>query len=124
MWEKLTHTDIEQANEQMKRQRLEMLTRQAEEMRSLQAEEGEIAALETMLSAFARKFKNPATSTTASPADDDKQPTAAPTVDQKEAIVPTATISERNPDDRASTKRNYAQSNFDTFTRALSKLNR
>ena len=125
MWEKLTQADIEQANQQLKRQRQEMLTRQAEEMQSLQAEENEITALEQLLAAFAGKFKNRAAAMTPPPADDKKEPAAVPVADPKETIAPAATIPERNPDERASTtKRNYAQSNFDTFTRALSKLNR
>jgi hypothetical protein len=56
VWEQLSRTDLDRVKRELGMRRAEMLTRHAEELRALDAEQGEIAAFEQAIEAFARKF--------------------------------------------------------------------
>ena len=56
VWEQLSPTDLDRVKRELGMRRAEMLARHAEELRALDAEQGEIAAFEQAVEAFARKF--------------------------------------------------------------------
>ena len=56
VWKQLTPADVEQARQELLRQRAETLARHAEELKSLDAENAEVAALEQAIQVFMRKY--------------------------------------------------------------------
>src|SRR5579862_495653 len=130
MWENLTPADIEQAKDELRQRRDEVLRRQAEETRGLDAEQADIEALDRMLGAFAGKFgtaparppepadtsDEEAVAVEAQAVEEPAVPAPAPALGSSPAAAPRSAGS-----DRAAAKKGILQSNFDTFARALSK---
>ena len=106
MWESLRQTDIEQAKQHLKRRRGETLERHAEEVDGLDAEQTDLATLNRLATVFAQKLKQ---STLSPPA-----PRAS-------------SGSHTKPGDRAPhairprDQGNYPETNFQAFSRALSR---
>ena len=114
MWDNLTRTDLEHVRDELKRRRAEMLTRQAAELSGLDAERVGVETLERLVDAFAQKFKKatmPAPEATITTQREARE--AAPLSHHRSQKPPPVT---RNPP-----KRDYGQSNFETFSRALSR---
>ena len=123
MWKNLTPADLEQAKRQLQQRRQEMLSRQAEERQGLEAEHAGVETLDRMADNFVQKFmavmKSPSEPVKPRPPEaavvvkKEPQDAAAP-VDQNAGKPP--------PRPRHSPKRTYAESNFETFSRAVSRL--
>ena len=114
MWDNLSTADIEQAKQQLKLRREQILSKHLEEIRGIDAEQTEIETLDRLAEAFARKFK------------DMTVPAPEPVVTAAAAKPPAA---EHGHGGKRSSKPvhvddepNYAQTNFDVFSRALSQL--
>jgi len=121
MWDNLSPADIERAKEQLTLQRDAILKRHAEELSILDADQNEIETLDQLIAAFVQG-RDPANS----------QPTpepvvAAATVPEPPApalpppLPPTSNTGERPPAARQP-RRDYSGTNFDTFSKAVSKL--
>jgi hypothetical protein len=113
MWDVLKPTHIEEAQRQLKARRADLLQRQAEELARLQADETDLEALDRLAASFSRKFK-----TAAAP------PIPAIAVERKSdrAAVPQPPVSARpQPRPAPSEKRNLSGTNFEVFSRAVSK---
>lgn len=138
MWKNLTPADLEQAKLHLKHRREEMLSRQAEERRGLEVEHSGVEALDRLVDDFAQKFKTgvkPPESSAATPppepvAMSTHEPIAAPTPEPavmvKKEPSDTATRDDGNRGKpvarpRHPQKRTYAESNFETFSRAVSR---
>lgn len=111
MWDVLKPTDIEEAQRQLNARRDEILRRQAEELAGLQADEADIEALDRLAAAFSSKFKK-----VAAPA----VPVVAVGKKPDLPIIQHQPVSAR-PQPRHSEKRNLAGTNFEVFSRAVSK---
>jgi hypothetical protein len=59
MWTLIRKTEIDQARQELKLRRAEILRRHAEESKSLAADWGEVEALNRLADLFAQKFKKP-----------------------------------------------------------------
>lgn len=126
MWENLTPADIEQAKDELRQRRDDVLRRQAEETRGLDAEQADIERLHQMLTTFAEKFGT-APARPPEPADTSAEEAIAVEAQAVEEPAVPAPASAPAPaprsagGDRAAAKKGILQSNFDTFARALSK---
>ncbi len=116
MWDLLKQSDIEQAKQDVKVRRDEILKRHAEELKALDADEGEIETLDRLAEAFARKFKQ-APEATPEPAPEAAE-ARAKNGNASDKPAPEARVMRHKespePDHPGAT-------NFDKFTRALSK---
>jgi hypothetical protein len=110
MWDVLKPTDLECARRELNERRAELLRRQASEMAALQADEADLEALDRLAAAFAGKFKKAAAPTPPSiPVS--KKPDPAPI--QHQPVTP-------RPQPRPE-KRSLSGTNFEVFSRAVSK---
>ncbi len=111
MWDLLKQTDIEQAKQELKHRRCETLRRHAEAIQILDADQAELGTLNRLVDAFALKFLKFET--------------------LLQAPIPVA-VSHKNlnyetsPDVRHQkhsnqSPTNFAQTNFDTFARAVAR---
>jgi len=110
MWDVLKPTDIEQAQRQLNERRADLLRRQADETATLQADQADLEALGRLAATFSGKFKKaaaPAPSTIPI----NKKPD--PSQMQHQPVSP-------RPHPR-SEKRNLSGTNFEVFSRAVSK---
>lgn len=111
MWDVLKPTDIGEAQRQLKARRAELLRRHAEELAGLQADEADLAALDRLAAAFSSKFKK-----ATAPA----VPVVAVAKKPDLPIIQHQPASAR-PQARHSEKRNLSGTNFEVFSRAVSK---
>lgn len=112
MWDVLKPTDLENAQRQLTERRADLLQRQAEEMATLQADEADLEALDRLAAAFSTKFKKAAPPPALPPeVPVGKKPDLPPI--QHQPIPP-------RPSAR-SEKRNLSGTNFEVFSRAVSK---
>jgi hypothetical protein len=114
MWDVLKPTDIQQAQQQLNARRAEIVQRHAEELAGLVADEADLEALDRLAAAFSSKFKKAAAP--AVPA------VPAVAVDKKPDLpaMQHPPVSPR-PQPRHSEKRNLSGTNFEVFSRAVSK---
>jgi hypothetical protein len=111
MWDVLKPTDIEKAQRQLNERRAETLRQQAEELAGLQADAADLEALDRLAAAFSSKFKKAAAP-------------AVPAVPvSKKPDLPVIKHQPINlrPHSRQSEKRNLSGTNFEVFSRAVSK---
>ena len=110
MWDVLKPTDLEKAQRELRERRADLLRRQAEELATLQADAADLEALDRLATAFSAKFKK-----AAPPA-----PLALP-VSKKADLppIPHQPVAPR-PQPRPE-KRNLSGTNFEVFSRAVSK---
>jgi hypothetical protein len=91
MWDLLKQTDIDQAKQDIKLRRAEILRRHAQETRSLDSDQVEVEILNHLIDIFTLKFKNPQTPSPKpppAPVVREKVPAAAPVNHEKvQAIV-------------------------------------
>ena len=113
MWEALKPTDIDEAQRQLKVRRAELLRRQAEELAGLQSDEADLAALDRLAAAFASKFKKTTAPAPAVPIVAAAKKADLPIIQQQPASP--------RPQARQSEKRNLSGTNFEVFSRAVSK---
>lgn len=111
MWDVLKPTDIEEAQQQLNERRAETLRRQAEELAGLQADAADLEALDRLAAAFSSKFKK----ATAPPV-----PAIATSKKPDLPVIQHQPASPR-PHSRHSEKRNLSGTNFEVFSRAVSK---
>jgi hypothetical protein len=110
MWDVLKPTDLERAQRELNELRAELRRRQVEELATLQADEADLEALDRLAAAFAGKFKKAAAPTPPSiPVS--KKPDPAPI--QHQPVTP-------RPQPRPE-KRSLSGTNFEVFSRAVSK---
>ena len=114
MWDVLKPTDIEEAQRQLNARRADVLRRQAEELASLEADEADLEALDRLAAAFASKFKSPAAS--AVPAIAVSKKPGLPVAPPPQPVSPRP-----QPRQSHSEKRNLSGTNFEVFSRAVSK---
>ena len=112
MWDVLRPTDIAKAQRQLNERRAETLRRQAEELAVMAADKADLEALDRLAAAFASKFKKAA------------EPPAIPAVSAKKKpdlpVIQHQPVSPRQHS-RNSEKRNLSGTNFEVFSRAVSK---
>jgi hypothetical protein len=146
MWDRLKPTDIEQARQELQRRRADTLARHAREVEELQAAQAQIETLHGLIDAFARKFKTPTElpdgtavepappgATSAAPASSTSSEPAVASSDQiapddpdiaPDAVLPavadaaTAAPPRRGP---PPAQGEYPRTNFEAFSRAISK---
>ena len=111
MWDVLKPTDIAEAQRQLHERRAETLRRQAEELAALEADQADLTALDRLAAAFSSKFKKAAA------------PAAAPVAVSKKPDLPVIQHQpvRQRPQPRNSEKRNLSGTNFEVFSRAVSK---
>jgi hypothetical protein len=95
MWDVLKPTDLEEAQRQLNERRAETLRRQAEEFAALEADNADLEALDRLAAAPVRKKPD------------------LPVI-QHQPVSP-------RPHSRHSEKRNLSGTNFEVFSRAVSK---
>jgi hypothetical protein len=133
MWDNLSPADIERAKGQLKLQRDAILQRHAEELSALDADQNEIDALDRLITAFLEGREHaPAAAPEPEPVPTLDEKTAAPAEPAPPAEVAppapaaspaqTNTVSEKPLPPRQATRRDYTGTNFDTFSKAVSKL--
>jgi hypothetical protein len=110
MWDVLKPTDIEQAQRLLNERRADLLQRQTEELAALQADEADLEALDQLAAAFSVKFKKAAIPEPPTIPVSEKPDLAAI---QHQPVIP-------RPSPR-SEKRNLSGTNFEVFSRAVSK---
>jgi hypothetical protein len=113
MWDVLKPTDIAAAQRQLEERRADLLRRHAEEAAGLAAEEADLDTLERLAAAFSGKFKKAATP-------------AAPVVEvSKKPELPPIPQPPATPRPHArpshTEKRSVSGTNFEVFSRAVSK---
>jgi hypothetical protein len=111
MWDVLKPTDIAEAQRQLKARRAELLRRQADELAGLHADEADLAALDRLAAAFSSKFQKATTPAV---------PVVAVAKKSDLPIIQHQPASAR-PQARHSEKRNLSGTNFEVFSRAVSK---
>jgi hypothetical protein len=107
MWDSVSHGDLQQAKDRLKQSRDEIVQRHAQELRSLETEEAELEALARMADSFMQKFKGAAPS----------PPASAPSP----AAAHGRAASHRAANHRGREPQHYPHTNFDSFSRALSR---
>jgi hypothetical protein len=113
MWDVLKPTDIEAAQRQLNARRADVLRRHAEELARLEADEADLEALDRLAAAFASKFRKPAAATV---------PPIAVSKKPDPPVLPPPPVSARpQPRQSAAEKRNLSGTNFEVFSRAVSK---
>ena len=137
MWENLSPADIERAKGELKVQRDAILQRHAAELLALDTDQSELDTLDRLITAFLQTRDGAATEPAPEPAPAPEPPPAAaeqeaapdeppPIADPPAAEPPappaiSATVEKPLPP-RQATRRDYAGTNFDTFSKAVSKL--
>lgn len=110
MWDVLKPTDLEKAQRQLTERRADLLRRHAEELATLQAAETDLETLDRLAAAFSSKFKKVA------PAPPPEKPVSKkpdlPPI-QHQPVAP-------RPQPRPE-KRSLSGTNFEVFSRAVSK---
>jgi hypothetical protein len=122
MWDLLKKTDIEQAKQELKFRRTEILRRQAEESRNLHADRVAVETLNQLVDIFVQKHPRPAIVAHA--------PISPPISAQKPAIVSHAPISPpisaQNSGGKASadakTQRRKHETVYASYMRAMSRV--
>ena len=119
MWERLKQSDILQAKQDLRVRVDEMLRRHAEELKTLDSDLAEVETLNRLVDAFSDKFGTAPRE--AAPAKKADEPTAshghAAASERKSSNVRQLDQPESGPRDRGRT-------NFDAFTRAMTKTDR
>jgi hypothetical protein len=112
MWNLLQRTDLDQAQRELISRRAEILRRHAEELARLEADESDLEALDRLASAFSTKFKKTAPAI----------PAIAVTKKADRPVTQHRQNGDR-PHPRAphSDRRGLSGTNFEVFSRALSK---
>ena len=113
MWDVLKPTDIEAAQRQLNERRADLLRRHAEEAAILQADEADLEALDRLAAAFSSKFKM-AAAPVAPAVEVSKQPELPPIQHQPASPRP-------HPRAAQAEKRSLSGTNFEVFSRAVSK---
>src|SRR4051812_16216210 len=110
MWDVLKPTDLEKAQRQLNEQRADLLRRQADELATLQADEADLEALDRLATVFSSKFKK---SAAAAPPEVPvgKKPELTPIQHQPVTVRPHS----------GAEKRSLSGTNFEVFSRAVSK---
>ena len=117
MWDVLKPTDIEEAQRQLHARRTDVLRRHAVELAGLEADEADLAALDRLAGAFASKFKKIAAATVpAMPASKKPDLPVLPPQSQPRPVT-----ARPQPRHSHSEKRNLSGTNFEVFSRAVSK---
>jgi len=111
MWDVLKPTDIAEAQRRLHERRAETLRRQAEELAVLEADKTDLEALDRLAAAFSSKFKKAVAPAVPAIAVGNKPD--LPVVQHQPA--------RQRPQSRASEKRNLSGTNFEVFSRAVSK---
>jgi hypothetical protein len=112
MWNVLKPTDIDKAQQQLNSRRAEILKRQAEELARLQADQADLEVLDRLASTFSTKFKKSA-------------PAVPPIAVSKKPDRPV--VQHHQPTGRPqprvshSDRRSLSGTNFEVFSRAVSK---
>jgi hypothetical protein len=129
MWENLSLADIERAKEQLKLQRDEILKRHAEELGVLDTDQSEIDTLDQLIGAFWERREGAVTSPPPEPAVAEiAAPPEVPPVEAALAPPAPAPAPLHHAGDkpavviRQPARRDYSGTNFDTFSKAVSKL--
>jgi len=110
MWDVLKPTDLEKAQRQLQERRADLLRRQAEELATLQADAADLEALDRLASAFSAKFKK------ADPPPPPEMPVSKKADLPPIQHQPVAARPQTRPE-----KRNLSGTNFEVFSRAVSK---
>jgi len=110
MWDVLKPTDLEKVQRQLQERRADLLRRQAEELATLQADAADLEALDRLATAFSAKFKKAAAP---APPEIPVSKKADPPPIQHQQVAP-------RPQPRPE-KRNLSGTNFEVFSRAVSK---
>jgi hypothetical protein len=118
MWSVLKPSDIGAAQQQLASRRDELLRRQAEERTRLDTDAADLEALDRLARAFAVRFKK-----TAPAAPEIAVTAAAPAADKADPPASQHQYSGGRPHPRAaqSDRRGVAGTNFEVFSRAISK---
>jgi hypothetical protein len=111
MWDVLKPTDIEEAQLRLQARRAEIQRRHAAELAGLQADEADLEALDRLAAAFSSKFKKAAPPP--SPEIEVAKKPELPPI-QHQPVTP-------RPQPRHAEKRNLSGTNFEVFSRAVSK---
>jgi hypothetical protein len=111
MWDLLKQTDIEQAKQELKLRRSETLRRHAEESQILDAAQAELETLNRLVDAFAQKFLKFETLLQA--------PTPVAVSHKNLNYETSADVRHQKHSNQSPT--NFAQTNFDTFARAVAR---
>jgi hypothetical protein len=137
MWENLSPADIERAKGELKVQRDAILQRHAAELLALDTDQSELDTLDRLITAFLQTRDGAATEPAPEPAPAPEPPPAAaeqeaapdepPPIADPPAAEPPAppaisATGEKPLPPRQATRRDYAGTNFDTFSKAVSKL--
>jgi len=113
MWEVLKPTDLEQVQRQLNDRRADLLRRHAEELAGLDADEADLLTLDRLAAAFSSKFTKAAA------------PTPAPLPEMPVSRKPDLPPMQHQPVTPRShprpEKRNLSGTNFEVFSRAVSK---
>jgi hypothetical protein len=99
MWDLLKQTDIDQAKQDIKLRRAEILRRHAQETRSLDSDQVEVEILNHLIDIFTLKFKNPrplSPKPIPAPVVREKVPAAAPVTHEK-VQAPAPIVHEKAP---------------------------
>jgi hypothetical protein len=126
MWDLLKQTDIEQARQRLQLCRDATLKRHAEEIQGVDADQVEIDTLRRLIDAFSDKFKIAPASPAPPPAPAKRHEHAAlAAVKRSEhAVLHTHRVDKPSPKVRHPDRLDHARTNFDTFTRAMAKIER
>jgi hypothetical protein len=125
MWDNLSPADIERAKEQLTLQRDAVLKRHAEELSVLDADQNEIETLDQLIAAFLQSREpansQPAPEPAVAAATAPEPPPLPPTLPSP--LPPTGNTGDRPAAAaRQPNRRDYSGTNFDTFSKAVSKL--
>ena len=126
MWDLLKQTDIEQARQQLELCRDATLRKHAEEIQSLEADQAELDTLDRLIAAFSGKLKTAPAPAAAPPAPVKRHDRAAlPSVKQNDhSVSHSHRIDKHSPKVRHLDRPDYSRTNFDTFSRAMAKVER
>ena len=127
MWDNLSPADIERAKELLTLQRDAVLKRHAEELSILDTDQNEIETLDQLIAAFLQSrepaHSQPAPAVAAATAAEPPAPPPLPPPTLPSPLPPTGNAGDRPAAAaRQPNRRDYSGTNFDTFSKAVSKL--
>jgi len=126
MWDVLKQTDIEQAKQQIQLCRDETLRRHAEEIQRMDADQAAIDTLDHLIEAFAEKFKTApaAAETPPTPARRHEHAVLPPVKRDEHPLLTSHRVDKPSPKVRHLDRPDQSRTNFDTFSRAMAKVER
>jgi len=126
MWDVLKQTDIEQARQQIQLCRDETLRRHAEEIQRMDADQAEIDTLDRLIDAFSDKFKVVPASAQAAPipAKRHEHPVLPAVRSDEHPVLTSHRVDKPSPRVRHPDRPDHSRTNFDTFSRAMAKVER